>query len=306
MKKNQHREPGQMPQEIRLAYGKLLGLMLLAEPRPESAQMVTLYRALKGINLSDRDRHAVLEFIIAPDATGEELCRLILDISDQQEGNLLRFSLLEDLYRMMIADHYEGDEEMDYFVSAARWLSIRQDHVDQVRKSVQEAWGYLPAASKPAAGHRIMHQAVAGTAGLAVPLLMVAEAGGDGLTPRGVVSGLKALSPGKKHHRSVVPGLLVTLAVGAAAWQCSRWLFQFPQWRRNRMTTHIMKNEIKQLRQIEKDLQKDEQLARRIIKRQSNAFQDSEVWQELAVLLRKSRALTSALTKEMRHQREIF
>ncbi|SMP41377.1 hypothetical protein [Anoxynatronum buryatiense] len=300
MKKKQHREPGAMPQEIRMAYGKLLGLMLLAEPRPESAQIVAFYRALSGINLKDRDRHAVLEFIISPDTSGEELCRLILDTPDEQEHNLLRFTLLEDLYRIMMADHYEGDEETAFFMRVARWLSIRQEHVEQVRRSIEETAGYLPADEKPALGNRVMHQAVAGTAGLAVPLLMVAEAGHSGLTPRGIISGLHALSPGKSRRRSIIPGLLITLAAGAATWQSSRWLFQLPQWRRNRMAARIFKIECKQLRQIEKDLQKDEQLARRMIKRQSREFQDSDTWQELAALLLKSRALAGVLIKEMR------
>jgi uncharacterized tellurite resistance protein B-like protein len=301
MKKD--REPGKMPQEIRLAYAKILSLMLTATPHPESAVVVAFYRAMQELNLKERDRRAVLEFMLSPDAEAGTLCSILMEAQGEEERNLLRFTLLEDLYGMLMADHYEGDEETAFLIRMAKKLAIRQEHIDQVRLMYESENAYLPAMPQRTLGHKVFRQTLAGVVGLWVPLGMVAGSGKHGLSPKEISSGLRALSPGHERNRSILPGLLITLAAGAAAWQTARWLFSLPDRRREWMLHRLRKAAVNQLQQVEKDMVKDAQMLQRQIGKRAKDFLETDSWQELLALLRRSQAIVSVMIRDLRTQR---
>ena len=288
------REPGAMPQDIRLAYGKILSLMLLSEPYSGINGMVEFYRALHELNLKERDRRAVLEFMIAPDTDGETLCRLLMAIEDPEERNLVRFTLLEDLYRMMMADHYEGDQEVAFLILTAGHLAVRQEHVDQVRVMYENGGIYPTLQEGESPERRILRNLAAGTAGVAVPLLMVSKTGHPGLKPAGVVTGLMNLNPGKKRPSSLMPGLIITVATGALAWQSIQWLLRLPEWRRRWMVNRLRRSGKKQLMHMEKQLDKDIQMIRRLMNRDDSAFMESDSRPMMLELLRRTRAMVQA------------
>jgi uncharacterized tellurite resistance protein B-like protein len=301
MKKD--REPGKMPQEIRLAYAKILSLMLTATPHPESAVVVYFYRAMQELNLKERDRRAVLEFMLSPDAEAGNLCSILMEAKGEEERNLLRFTLLEDLYGMLMADHYEGDEEAAFLVRMAKKLAIRQEHLDQVRLMHASESTYLPEMPVHSLSSRLLRQTLAGVAGVWVPLGLLAGSGERGLKPKELISGLRALSPGQKRHRSILPGLLITLATGAAAWQTARWLFYLPERRREWMLHRLRKAAVSQLLQAEKDMMKDAQILQRQIGKRAKDFLETDSWQELLELLRRSQATVSVMIRDLRIRR---
>jgi uncharacterized tellurite resistance protein B-like protein len=142
IKKN--REPADMPQQLRLAYAKALGLLFLAERQHESTKMMELYRAMNTLQLTDRDRKAVIEFIMSPDTSAESLCQMVMETTDIQEKNLLRFSMLEDLYRLMMADHYISEEEAAVFNRMTELLQIQEEHVELVKNLYEQEDLYVP------------------------------------------------------------------------------------------------------------------------------------------------------------------
>lgn len=298
LKVNKHREPGDMPQEIRLAYAKILSLMLTSEPHPESTAVVAFYQAIQALKLKERDRRAVLEFMLSPDTDTAMLCRILMETEREEERNLLRFSLLEDLYWLLMADHYEGDKEAAFLIKTAKQLAIRQEHIDQVRLMYKSEHPYLPTVKKAAWHSKVLRQTAAGVAGLWIPLGLVAGTGEPGLTSKGIVSGLRALSPGHGRSRSIIPGLMLTLAAGAAAWQSARWLLHLPEWRREWMLRRLRKAEAKQLLEIEKEMEKDIQMLLRQVSKRAKEFQETESWQALAELLRRSKSLAGAMIQE--------
>ena len=301
MKKD--REPGKMPQEIRLAYAKILSLMLTATPHPESSVVVAFYRAMQELNLKERDRRAVLEFMLSPDAEAGTLSSILMEAKGEEERNLLRFTLLEDLYGMLMADHYEGDEETAFLIRMAKKLAIRQEHIDQVRLMYESESAYLPEMPSRSLGHKVFRQTLAGVVGLWVPLGMVAGSGEHGLSPKEITSGLRALSPGRGRNRSILPGLLLTLAAGAAAWQTARWLLHLPDRRREWMLRRLRKAAVSQLQQVEKDMVKDAQMLQRQIGKRAKDFLETDSWQELLELLRRSQAIVSVMIRDLRTHR---
>jgi uncharacterized damage-inducible protein DinB len=118
--------------------------------------------------------------------------------------------------------------------------------------------------------------------------MILAASGEKGLTPMGVFLGLKALSPGSGRKKSVIPGLVLTIAAGAFAWQTTTWLLHLPDWRRKWIIGRLRKVRKKQYVQIEKDIGKDLRMINQTIKKRSKEFQESSSWQQLSDLMKKT------------------
>ena len=300
---NKNREPADMPQQSRLAYAKILSLLFLAERQHESTKMMELYRAMNTLKLKDRDRQAVIEFILSPDASADALCQVIMETSDAQEKNLLRFSILEDMYRMMMADHYISEEEAELFNRMTTLLQIEADHIDLVKNLYEQEDLYVPDSEAPTLSSHLTKQVIAVTSGVAVPLVMIAASGEKGLTPQGVLLGLRALSPGSGRKKSVIPGLILTIAAGAFIWQTAHWLVHLPEWRRKWIIGRLQKMRTKQFVQIEKDIEKDLRMINQTITKRSKEFQDSASWQQLSDLMKKTWGHVNTMTDKPRRKK---
>ena len=290
-----------MPQEIRLAYAKLLCLMLISEPQPGPVGLVELYHGMQGLQLKEKDRQVVLEFMLSPDADYRELCSHLLDLAGLEERNLIRFMLLDDLYRMMMSDHYESDREVAFFEHVANALDIRQEHLDLVRKTYSEKGIYLPPSKTDPFVRKAARQLIAGTAGIVVPLVLVAAIGEPGLSSHGITSGLRGLSPGYGKRRSFLPGLVIILAVGTGVRQATHKILRLSERRRSWMVKRLLKYRRKQLTQVGKYMTQDTRLVEKIIKSRASDFQGTDHWQELHELLLKGTALVEVMIHEPSH-----
>lgn len=289
MKKN--RTPGDMPQEIRLAYAKIAGLIIMATPYPETSVVVAFYRSLHELALKDKERRAVLEFMLSPDTDLQTLCNTLMSVEVEEERNLLRFSLVEDIYHMLMADHDEGDEEVRLFNQVLELLSIQEEHIDMIHLMYKNDSAYLPELQPEKLPSKVARQTLAGMVGLGVPISMVAVSGEGGLSPRGIASGLKAISPGKDRHKSLVPGLLITLAAGGMAWRSAKWLLHYPDWKRQWMLKRLNKSEIKKMKQTAKLIDADILMMQKQIESRAADFAETDSWMTLSKLLKRSRSL---------------
>ena len=299
-----YRTPGDMPQEIRLAYAKIASLLLMATPYPETSVVVAFYRSLQDLELKEKERRAVLEFMLSPDTDLKSLCSILMAVELEEERNLLRFSLVEDMYHMLMADHNEGDEEVILFNQVLDCLAIRAEHIDMVRQMYNNDSTYLPELQPEKLSCKVARQTVAGVTGMGISIGMVAISGEGGLSPRGIASGLKALSPGKGRTKSLVPGLLITLAAGGMAWRSTKWLLQYPYYRRQWMLKRIHKGEMKQLKQITKIIDRDILMMHKQIENRAAGFAETDTWITLVNLLKRSKSLAVVKADQMRRLKE--
>lgn len=296
------RTPGDMPQEIRLAYAKIAGLILTATPYPETSVVVAFYRSLQELSLKDRERRAVLEFLLSPDTDLHTLCSILMSVEVEEERNLLRFSLAEDIYHMMLADHDEGEEEVFLFNQVLNEMSVQEEHIDMIRHMHRNDSTYLPELQPEKLSSKVARQTAAGIIGLSVPIAMVAASGEDGLSPRGIASGLKAINPEKSRNKSLVPGLLITLAAGGMAWRSARWIFNYPDVKRQWMLKRLSKSEIKKLKQMLKNIEQDIKTIHQQIESRAADFSETDTWITMVSLLKKSRSLLNVKIGQAKNQ----
>ena len=299
---NKFRTPGDMPQEIRLAYAKIVGLILTATPYPETSVVVAFYRSLQELSLKDRERRAVLEFLLSPDTDLHTLCSMLMSVELDEERNLLRFSLAEDIYHMLMADHDEGEEEVLIFNQVLNELSIQVEHIDMIRHMYKNDSTYLPELQQDKLPDKVARQTVAGIIGLGVPIAMVAVSGEGGLSPKGITSGLKAISPGKRRNKSLVPGLLITLAAGGMAWRSARWILNYPDVKRQWMLKRLNKSEMNKLKKMFKNIEQDITAIHQQIESRAADFSDTDNWITMVNFLKKSRSLVSMKIDQARRQ----
>lgn len=294
-----YRIPGDMPQEIRLAYAKIASLLLMATPYPETSVVLAFYRSLQEVALKEKERRAVLEFVLSPDTDLKALCSILMAVEMEEERNLLRFTLVEDMYHMLMADHSEGDEEVILFNQVLDCLAIREEHIHMVRQMYKNDSTYLPELQPEKMSSKVARQTVAAVAGLGIPIVMVSVSGEGGLSPKGIGSGLKTLSPGKGRTKNMVPGLLITLAAGGMAWQSTKWLLQYPYWRRQWMLKRINKGAMKQLKQITRNIDRDILMMHKQIEARTPEFAETDTWIALVNLLKRSRSLAVVKVEQM-------
>ncbi len=297
-----HRTPGDMPQEIRLAYAKIVGLVLMATPYPETSVVVVFYRSLHELTLKEKERRAVLEFMLSPDTDLNTLCSTLMSVELEEERNLLRFSLVEDIYHMLMADHNAGDEETVLFNQVLDKLAIHEEHIDMIRQMYNSDSTYLPKLKPENLPHKVVRQTAAGLVGLSVPVGMVAVSGERGLSPWGIASGLKAISPGKGRNKSLVPGLLITLAAGGMAWRSTKWLLHYPEWKRLWMLKRLKKSEIKKMKQTAKCIDEDILMMQKQIESRAADFAETDSWVTLENLLKRSRSLIRVKNEEIKNE----
>ncbi|RQD69740.1 MAG: hypothetical protein D5S00_05755 [Tindallia sp. MSAO_Bac2] len=271
MKKIIVREPWKMPIEVRLTYGKLLGLMILAQHRPEAAAMEEFYRALKKMEMKDKDRQVIFEYMMDPDQPVDDLTQVIMKVQDDQERNILRFSLLEDLYRIMRADFYEDEDEKKYFDSVMSRLKIEPHHLKLVIETYEKEDLYLPGTEMEPVSNRIIRYSF----GLAV-----------GIATAGLYVHIVRNKKGKNKSVENFAGI----TTGLAAFQATQYLMGLKGCRRRWIKKKLLKEKLRQEQQMMKDIKKDVRMIRQLIKKKSSQFTESFSWQDVIILLEKTLA----------------
>ena len=119
----------EMPWETKLNYCKILSLMVTIDGQVEQLKMVELYRLIAKVMLGDSKRPKLLEFIFEPKIELEDLWEKILEGLNNQEKNILRFSIIKDLLIIMRADYYEALEEIKFLEKTKEMLHISEEHM---------------------------------------------------------------------------------------------------------------------------------------------------------------------------------
>ncbi|SFI14215.1 hypothetical protein SAMN05192551_10719 [Tindallia magadiensis] len=265
------REPRKMPIENRLAYGKLLGLMILSQNKPEAMTMQEFYRALRSIALKDRDRQVIFEYMMAPDESAASLTQQMMKDLNDEEGNLIRFSLLEDLYRVMKADYYEDEGEKNFFNEVVHHLGIKEHHIEQVRQTYERDNLYLPGSIKPSISKMAMSQLVSISAGLATA----------GIIYYGTNTRRKKQSPIEK---------VATVSTALVVYKAVESLVNYKENHQLRMQKKLRKENNKLLIELEKDITKDIRMIKQITRKKPSQFSETFTWQDVLVLLEKTKA----------------
>ncbi len=271
MERTMVREPKRMPAEIRLTYGKLLGLMILAQHRPEAVAMQEFYRALRKIEMKEKDRQVIFEYMMDPDQSASELIEIIMTVKDDQERNLLRFSLLEDLYRIMKADFYEDKDEKYYFDEVVSKLGIQPQHLQFVVDTYEKEDLYVPGMEKESTSDTLIRY----MAGLTVGI---------------ITAGIIRKSTWKKKSENSAIEIIAVLSSSFVAFQTTQHLMKLKGTKGRWIRKKLLKEKLKQEQQLIKDIKKDHRMIRQIIKKKSSQFMATFSWQDVLTLLEKTLA----------------
>ncbi|SDY44008.1 TerB family tellurite resistance protein [Tindallia californiensis] len=271
VKETKVREPRKMPVENRLAYGKLLGLMILSQNKPEAMTMKEFYRALKSIALKDRDRQVIFEYMMDPDESATSLTQQMMKHLNDQEENLIRFSLLEDLYRVMKADYYEDEGEKNFFNEVIHHLEIKERHIEQVRQTYERDNLYLPENVKPSISRMAMNQIASISAGLAT-------------------AGIVFYVTNTKRKKQSPIEKAATVSTALVVYKTVESLANYKANHQLRMQKKLKKENSILLIELEKDIAKDIRMIKQIIRKKSSQFSETFTWQDVLVLLEKTKA----------------
>ncbi|KAB3535332.1 hypothetical protein F8154_07000 [Alkaliphilus pronyensis] len=225
MYKEKVRSLDNLPSKTKLTYCKLLSLMVTTDGELNQLKVAELYRLMANIKLNSCMRERVIEYILSQEKEPlEEMCTKALADLNQQEQNILRFSLMKDLINVMKADHSENQEEKDYLSKIQSIYKITDEQLSFFTEEYQKDKAFNLNAEKDIA--LMIKNTTVKALAIGIPITAVYFSGCyKGLGPIGILSGLLGLSRMKPHKKkSYSTGLAISIAMGFATYYSLKWL----------------------------------------------------------------------------------
>ncbi|GAB6086753.1 hypothetical protein [Alkaliphilus crotonatoxidans] len=226
MKKESVRSLDQMPAAIKQAYCKLLMLMVKAGDGGNQLKLAELYRLMGNIKLRAEARINLLKLLIRDDENLALLVNSLMKGVNQQEKNIIRFSLIKDLVIIMKADYVVDSEENLLLLKLVNLLDISEEQL-QFFLDEHEQDQTFQVNIEHHLHEEIAQEATAKAMALGIPLGMIYFSGGSfhGFGPVGIVKGLKRLGM-KKYTKdySIITGIATVILVSYGAYHSTKWL----------------------------------------------------------------------------------
>ncbi|SDK14441.1 hypothetical protein [Natronincola ferrireducens] len=127
-----------MPPYTKLNYFKILIIMANTNGEVTQLEMVELYRLMAKNKLSQVDRLVLLSWMEEERHNQLlELCDNLYEELNDQEKNIIRFSLIKDLIIIMGADNYEAPEEMELFNKMKEIFCITEEQLGFLKEEYE-------------------------------------------------------------------------------------------------------------------------------------------------------------------------
>ncbi len=226
MEKENVRALQKMPPENKLAYCKLLALMISVDSSTNQLVMAEFYRLMANIRLSTSKREEILIFLVQPDKNVDILCGEMLESINQQEKNILRFSLIKDLMIIIGADYVETTRENQLLKELEELLNITEEQKSFLVEEYQQDQNINQEDQKNNIKRKLMKETIAKSIALGVPLSVVGFSGlNKGYGGGDIIAGLQQLGARKytKRYSSAV-GLGVTILTAFSTYHLIKWL----------------------------------------------------------------------------------
>ncbi|WP_156778755.1 hypothetical protein [Clostridium formicaceticum] len=119
----------EMPPEIKYNYLKTLLTMANIDEKINSLEAAQFYRFMAKVQLGKEERKLFLKQMDKLEIDMDSLCKRLYRELNEQEKNIVRFSLIKDLMIMMKCDYYEAPEEVELFNEIKIILGITEEHM---------------------------------------------------------------------------------------------------------------------------------------------------------------------------------
>ena len=130
MIKNKIRGLEEMPSEVKLQYFKVLFAMARIDGKLNQLEAMELYRLMSKVKLQQKERLHLLDTIEGNSEEIINISKTIMEDFEDQERNILRFSLMKDLIIIMSADYHQSPEEKELFSKIKVILQITEEQLE--------------------------------------------------------------------------------------------------------------------------------------------------------------------------------
>ena len=179
------------PEEARIAYVSLLGELCYVDRHFDDYERKLLEQQMEQLQISDQGKARVYGAVYdLKDAHRDAIVTGLLALADSD----LRFTLIADLFLMVLANGYISVEEQDYVFALGRQLGIEDEQIKAIKQVQFNLWQIRNAPSDSDSFNNLIKECASNLAGVGVPIAAVAASGSVfGLSAAGITSGLAAL-----------------------------------------------------------------------------------------------------------------
>ncbi|AKL94244.1 tellurite resistance protein TerB [Clostridium aceticum] len=277
--KEKVRELRELPQEIKHNYFNVLFTMANIDEKINPLELAELYRFMAKMQLEKEERKVLLKQLYKSENNLENLCKNLYRGLNEQEKNIVRFSLIRDLMLLMKSDYYEAQEETDLFNQIKVLLNITEEHMVWFN---EEKALYQDTSNKPLSYEGIEETVLMATA-IGVPLTTFLFSDSFKKNP--------FLLKKSSHKRRLRTDLLRSIAIGGVSYHSLKWWLR----RRKKKSMSLQQCMIEEVEKLQERAKRymalDLQHLQQSLQWAEENFIDMELQRETIILLKKSLAV---------------
>lgn len=239
-----------LPLKVKLAYTKILALMLMTDRELDQLKLAALYRLMARIQITAVKRREVLEAVYKGQLVLEELVSQCYEGLNIQEKNILRFSLYKDLLIIMRANYMENSEEELLLDMISELFDINEEHKSFFHEELSRDINYFEADKPANLVNEAIVEATARASAIGIPLGIICYNGYiGGLGVLGILSGLHGLGRRITKKHSLLAGLAITISLGMLSYNGTKYLFKAKDRYSSRLK-ELMAEDMQELQQL--------------------------------------------------------
>jgi len=214
----------QLSLKTKLLYSKLLALMVMADKDIDQLKLAALYRLIGRLKLTSLKRQELLQFIYNGGEGLKELKEQVYQGLNDQEKNIVRFSLYKDLLILMRANYIELPEEAGLLAEVEEVFEITEEHKVFFEEELLQDKDFYVAKEKECIGVAT-DEAIAAAMALGIPLAAIYYNGYlGGMGCINLITGLHALGKKLSKRHSILAGLGITISLGLLSYKGTQYL----------------------------------------------------------------------------------
>lgn len=239
-----------LPLKVKLAYTKILALMLMTDRELDQLKLAALYRLMARIKITSAKRHEVLEAIYKGDLILDELVNHCNEGLNIQEKNILRFSLYKDILIIMRANYLEDSEAELLLGMISELFDITEEHKRFFDEELKRDIDYFEGDKPVNLINEAVVEAAARASAIGIPLVVLCYNGYiEGLGALGVLSGLHQLGKKITRKHSFLAGIAITIGLGMLTYNSTKYLLNSKDRYSNRLKK-LMAEDMQELQQL--------------------------------------------------------
>ena len=239
-----------LPLKVKLAYSKLLALMLMTDKELDQLKLAALYRLMARIKITSVKRQEVLDSIFKGEMDLVALGQQCYEGLNQQEKNIVRFSLYKDLLIIMRANYIEIPEERLLLEKIEGFFDIKDEHKAFFEEELVQDNNFYDEDKEINCIDEAVSEITARATAIGIPLAAIyynRYVGGFGAF--GIVSGLHSIGKRVSKKHSLIAGLSVVISLGLISYNGTKWLLKYKD-RSKCNIKRLMAEEILEIHQL--------------------------------------------------------